>query len=371
MNGPVAQTAMPIDLLDITVKRLCIIGGSPSHPGGLEAFCSRALDAFHRCAPNVVTTLFHTEAAYIYGQGLRRMVRSVAAITARRRDFDLAWVQVSCLSECTFILLARALGWKVLVTPHFGDQSRLQTNGFVRWLRLAMMSRAHAVGLLFMEQPQEISLPPKLPQYVVGTFLPAQSFAPLPTLADRTTPLRLIHAARFSAAKGTLLMLDLCARLKESDIPFSARLVGRGDPEIMQEIARRIADAQLERNVTLVEWLDADRMSEALREADLLVHLSSIDSFPLIVLEALAADTLPVVLPMAGSSSMIRAHGGYCTGDTAHSPVDTAFTWLVNTDLDDLRQQGREAGKRARQSYGWPQVVQSALHAMQYIQPVK
>jgi hypothetical protein len=42
-------------------------------------------------------------------------------------------------------------------------------------------------------------------------------------------------------------------------------------------------------------------MQQALREADVLVHLSTIDSFPLIVLEALAAGTLPLVFPMAGS----------------------------------------------------------------------
>lgn len=362
---------MPIDPPDARKKRLCIIGGSPTYSGGLEAFCERARDAFHRDAAHVETALFHTEAAYVHKQGVARMTRSAAILIARRHDFDFAWVQVSCLSELAFVLLARALGWKVLVTPHFGGQSWLETNRLIRWLRLAIMSRAHAIGLLFTEQPQEITLPPKLLRQVIGTFLPAQCFEPAPLFAeDASVPLRLIHAARFSEAKGSLLMLDLCSRLKDAGVPFSARLVGRGDPAIMQEIDRRIARDQLEQSVSVIDWLNSDDMAEALRAADVLVHLSAIDSFPLIVLEALAADTLPIVRPMAGSRSMVRALGGHCVENDelakgrGSGAVDAAFNWLAAQDLLELRRQGRESGNKTREAYSWSRIVGAALQAL-------
>jgi glycosyltransferase involved in cell wall biosynthesis len=60
----------------------------------------------------------------------------------------------------------------------------------------------------------------------------------------------------------------------------------------------------------LIGWLDEGAMQEALREADVLVHLSTIDSFPLIVLEALAAGTLPLVFPMAGVEAMLARLDG-------------------------------------------------------------
>ncbi|GGY96509.1 glycosyltransferase [Novosphingobium colocasiae] len=361
MTPPAAQAGQRADSPGDAPVRLCIIGGSPSHPGGLEAYCERALQAFRCHAPKAEVALFPTEAAYVNDRGLARMIRCAKALVARRGDFDLAWVHVSCLAEALFVPLARALGWTVLVTPHFGATSRLETRGWVRRLRLAIMGRAHGLGLLFAGQDGEISLPSDLPRHVIGTFLPAQAFATPPAPAT-DAPLRLIHAARFSAAKGSLLMLDLCAKLKRAGIPFAARLIGRGDTEVVEEIARKIAEAKMADQVILIDWLDADGIAQALREADVLVHLSAIDSFPLIVLEALAADTLPIVRPMAGSLSMVRTCGGHATGDD--QPAADAYAWLAGKDLHQLRREGREAGERARAAYGWSRIVDAALDAM-------
>lgn len=366
MTASAAQADQPAEPNGELRIRLCIIGGSPSHPGGLEAYCDRASEAFRRHAPRALVALFPTEAAYANYRGLRRMIRCARALVMRRDDFDLAWVHVSCLAEALFVPLARAVGWTVLVTPHFGATSRLETVGWVRRLRLALMGRAHGTGLLFSGQDDEISLPPHLQRHVIGTFLPAQAFelAPAPA-AD--APLRLIHAARFSAAKGTLLMLDLCGQLKHAGIPFSASLVGRGDAAVMQEIAAKIVGNRMTDQVALIDWLDADGIAAALRKADILVHLSAIDSFPLIVLEALAADTLPIVRPMAGSLSMVRTCGGYATSED--QPATDACAWLADKDLDQLRHEGREAGQRARAAYGWSRIVNAALDALEAVAP--
>lgn len=365
------HTSTAVEAGEEPLTRLCIVGGSLSHVGGLESFCERALDAFALHAPHIETILHRTEAAYTRKQGVRGILRNAAKLVAIRRDFDLAWVQVSCLPEFIYVVLARALGWTVLVTPHFGNSSWLESNRFIRWLRLAMMGRGHAVGLLFAEQEQEITLPRKLPRHVIGTFLPAHAFAARTDEVDGTVaPLRLIHAARFSAAKGTLLMLDLCARLKAHGIAFSARLVGRGDEAVTSEIARRIADAGMAQDVTLTDWLDPDGIGRVLRESDVLVHLSSIDSYPLIVLEALASDTLPIVRPMIGSRSMVRALGGQCVGqlgsaqDEAAHAVAQAFDWLATCDLQALRQEGRKAGRRTRAAYGWGEIVAATCRAL-------
>lgn len=366
MSTPAARAGNGTDQPEGAPVRLCIIGGSPSHPGGLEAYCERALDAFRQHAPAIDVSLFPTEAAYVDDRGLARMMRCAKALVARRGEFDFAWVQVSSLAEALFVPLARALGWTVLVTPHFGGTSRLETRGWVRRLRLAIMARAHGVGLLFAGQDKEISLPSHLPRHVVGTFLPAQAFATPPApAADK--PLALIYAARFSAAKGSLLMLDLCGRLKNAGIPFSARLVGRGDPSVMEAISRKITENRMADQVSVIDWLDADGIAKALREADVLVHLSAIDSFPLIVLEALAADTLPIVRPMAGSLSMVRSFGGHSTED--EQPDADAYGWLAGKDLYQLRREARDAGKRARVAYGWPKMVHGVLDALDMIRP--
>jgi glycosyltransferase involved in cell wall biosynthesis len=350
--------------------RLCIIGGSPSHPGGLEAYCDRAVEAFHLHAGNVTVAHFPTEAAYVGQRGLAGMRRCATSLVRRRRDFDVAWVHVSSLAECLFVPLARLLGWRVMITPHLGGTSRQEVRRSVRWPRLALMGRAHAAGLLFAGQEREISLPSHLTRDVVGTFLPLETFTATPSRASSDRPLHLIHAARFSIAKGTFLMLDLCERLKASEIPFSARLVGRADDATMAGIARRIEAADLSEQVQVTDWLDTTGITQALRDADVLVHLSSIDSFPLIVLEALAAGALPIVRPMAGSLSMVQELGGFCAGfgaginEDATDPVSAAFSWLATADLAELRREGSEAAERTRAAYSWPTVVGKALSAL-------
>lgn len=353
--------------------RLCIVGGSPSNPGGLEAFCARAVTAFRQTAPQVAVDFIPTESSYIRPRGLLRMIGCARTVVLRRKRYDVVWVQVSNMAECLFVLLARALGLRVLATPHLGANSRMQTIPWVRRTLTAMLGRAHGIGLLFSGQEREIALPAHLPQTVIGTFLPEHVFRPLPAPCaqeqpvpdppEQAAPLRLIHAARFSEAKGSLLMLDLCARLKREGVPFAAKMVGRGDPAIMAQIERTIAQANMAQEVTLVNWLDEDGIAAALREADVLVHLSSIDSFPLIVLEALAADTLPIVRPMAGGLAMVTALGGYAARDT--DPVESAFEWLSATPLADLREQRHAAGKRAREAYDWGKVVSTAIRALE------
>ncbi|MFD2579003.1 glycosyltransferase [Novosphingobium colocasiae] len=362
MTPPAAQAGQRADSPGDAPVRLCIIGGSPSHPGGLEAYCERALQAFRCHAPKAEVALFPTEAAYVNDRGLARMIRCAKALVARRGDFDLAWVHVSCLAEALFVPLARALGWTVLVTPPFRCHQSIGN------ARMGSPAAAGDHGAGARSGPA-VRGAGRRDQPAFGSSAPC----------DRDVPARagLRHAARardrcaaasdprrafFSAAKGSLLMLDLCAKLKRAGIPFAARLIGRGDTEVVEEIARKIAEAKMADQVILIDWLDADGIAQALREADVLVHLSAIDSFPLIVLEALAADTLPIVRPMAGSLSMVRTCGGHATGDD--QPAADAYAWLAGKDLHQLRREGREAGERARAAYGWSRIVDAALDAM-------
>lgn len=319
--------------------------------------------AFEQHAPQVSVDFIPTETSYIRPGGLARIFGHARTLVSRRARYDVVWVQVSNMAECLFVLLARALGLGVLVTPHLGANSRMQTIPWVRGALRAMLGKAHGIGLLFDGQEREIALPSHLPISVIGTFLPENAFRRPSIAAEDDAHLRLVHAARFSEAKGSLLMLDLCARLKAERVPFSAKMVGRGDPPIMREITRRIAEARMGDEVTLAGWLNEGGMAEALGEADVLVHLSSIDSFPLIVLEALAADTLPIVRPMAGGMAMVSALGGYAAdGD---DPVGSAFAWLAATALADLRSQQRTAGQGAREAYGWDKVVSTAVSALE------
>lgn len=336
--------------------RIGLIGGSPAQPGGLEAFCERVVAAAAQDG-DLAITMFPTDTAYRPLRSMALLPWRLVALRRALRGCDLAWVQVSNLPEACFVVLARLAGSRVLVTPHFGANSKLVTHRVVRPLVRMLLGRAHRIALLFAGQEAEIALPGRVPVSVLGSFLPAQAFVSGASGAEAVpgAPLRLIHAARFSAAKGTLRMLAVCARLARAGVPFRARLVGRGDPGTMAQIDRMIEDEGLGGSIELIGWLDEGAMQQALREADVLVHLSTIDSFPLIVLEALAAGTLPLVFPMAGVEAMLAGLDGMVVD--AADPVASGFALLTAGPPDDLRARGEAVGKASRAAFGWPAML--------------
>lgn len=335
--------------------RVCVVGGTPAKRGGLEAFCERAVAALAAHAPSVDACTLSTETAYLRPGSLWGIVSGLRALAGKRRAIDLVWLQVSNLPDLLYLALARAMGMRIMATPHFGANSRLHRQRWRRVTARAMLGKADLIGLLFDGQGSEISLP-RIATVTIGTFLPLAAFdraEPAEVAAER--PLALVHAARFSADKGTFAMLDLCAALRDRGIPFQAQLIGRADEPTMAAILARIAEAGLENHVVLPGWLDEAATQAALRRADVLVHLSSIDSFPLIVLEALAAGALPVIRDMVGGRHMVDRLGGHVVdGERA---VADACDWICDLGLPGLRQEGERAAARTRAAYGWPAIV--------------
>lgn len=346
---------MPEPQADSPILRLLVMGGTPAHRGGLEAFCDRAVVALQTHAPGIAVHSLSTDTAYLSPGALLRVASNLLGLVRRRRCWDLVWLQVSNLPDLLYLAAARAVGLPVLVTPHFGANSRLQTRGWRRALCTALLGRADRIGVLFEGQEREIVLPPAVERAVVGTLLPRAAFSLACDRDELSAPLRLIHAARFSAEKGSFDVLALCEALRDRGVRFEARLIGRADDVTMAAIRRRIADAGLDEQIMLPGWLDETAMQEALREADVLVHLSSIDSFPLIVLEALAAGTLPLIRDMRGGRHMVEQLGGHVVDGGA--AVQDACDWICGRSLEELRAEGARARARTHAAYAWPRIT--------------
>jgi len=340
---------------------MVILGGSLHHPGGLEAFCERAAIAVDRHAAGWQAWWWPTNTAYFSWRRLGDVGR-VWRELSRLQGVDLVWLQWSTSLDLLFLLLAKARGLPVMITPHLGAASRLQRVPAVRRLCVRLLGCGDRIGLLFDDQDDEIALPRTIPRSTVGTFLPEDTFN-APADPKRGGPLRLIHAGRLSIEKGTFRMVALCALLRERGVPFDARIVGRSDPETMAALGAAIADAGLGDALTLTGWMDEAALRGALTEADLLVHLSELDSFPLIVLEALAAGALPIVAPMAGAAEMVRRHDGFVARG---SSVTAVADWIAGQEPAALRRRGAAAAMQVREDRRWEKVVaavQSAAEA--------
>jgi len=348
-------------------KRLCIVGGSTRTPGGVEIFCARALQAVQTHWPECDVLWVPADSGHLNPARLPGFLRALQSFRrANRVPIDILWLNVANLPDLLFVLLAKSLGVRVLVTLHLGANSRLQRNRVLRRLCRSLVARADRVALLFDGQDAEIDLPATVPRSTIRTFLPPESF--VPPGAPATEPcLRLIHAGRLSEGKGSLAIVDLCAALDRAGVAFTARIIGRGDEALMQDLYARIEANGLTSRITLSDWLDGPALIAALAQADILVHLSRLDSFPLIVLEAMAAGTIPIAVDMAGVRTMTGRYDGHLVAPEA--AVAEAETWLEANSLGDLRQRGAAMGARVREDYSWAACVATLTAAIDALPP--
>ena len=125
-----------------------------------------------------------------------------------------------------------------------------------------------------------------------------------------------------------------------------------------------IAERRLEDRVSVLGRVPEDELLDHLRGSDILVHPSLIDSYPLIVLEAMACSMLPVCIELAGARDMIETYGGHVVSRA--DAVAEAAEWLAAQDLADIRKRGRAAAERVRADYAWDRcagALETALKA--------
>ncbi|OWK31450.1 glycosyltransferase family 4 protein [Sphingomonas dokdonensis] len=341
-------------------RRMVVLGGSRAHWGGLESFCTRATEAVNATQTRWTATWETTDTAYLKPRQLPRAARRLSVLPRLAREkVDLVWLQWSAMADLAYVWQARALGLPVMVTPHLGANARLQRVPALWRACAALLTGADRLALLFDGQEAEIALPRHVPQSLLRTFLPPASLAaPLPE--RHGTTLRLVHAGRLSEGKGTFRTVALCAALRDRGIDVSARIIGRADPQTAAALRIAIDAAALRQSIELIEWVDEHDLIRFLGEADVLAHLSTLDSFPLIVLEAMAMGAMAVVGEMAGARSMVGWHGGYVAQD---SSAEDAAAWIAAQSVDALRAQGRAAALSVRAAYGWRSCAEQVIAA--------
>lgn len=343
--------------------RVLLVGGSSDRPGGVEAFCERAKQALAG-DDSVMLEHLTTSTAFFRPRGLPRLLGEMRQLIRYRRwSPDVVWFQWVNVVDLAFLVLARLCGYRVVVTPHLGANWRSQRNPALRRLGSLVMRLANQFALLSPTQAVELSLPQGVPSRMIRTFLPQEIWAADGQQADTATgKLRLIHSARLSAGKGSFLFLEVCAGLKRAGALFEATLAGGADDQTMAEIQARIAALGLSDDVRYVGWLKTDAMMARLRESDVLVHLSIMDSYPLIVLESLASGAFPLCLDLAGARHMTEAYDGAVVSEG--SAVVDAVSFLLANPSATLRDRARVAAAKVRADHAWSNAAMTLKAAL-------
>ncbi|WP_439394131.1 glycosyltransferase family 4 protein [Bradyrhizobium sp. PMVTL-01] len=354
--------------------RILVVGGTRDHLGGVEAFCDRANFSMQISRPELQIQRLWTSTAYL---SLRRvpafLLGLLRLIGSRAGGRAVAWIQYVNFPDLIYVLVAKAIGYETVVTPHLGLNWKSQRSLLLRTASLLILSFADRIALLSRTQESEISLPSSPPRSLIRTFLPREVLVPNsePSSSDSSefqppAVLRLIHASRLSVAKGTFLVIDVCLRLREAGVAFSAQIIGSADEQTRSALRRSIEEKNLSEQIRLLDWASPEELIGHLRSADVLIHLSVVDSYPLIVLEALASGTLPLALDLAGARSIIRDYDGLLVSHL--QPVEDAVAHLTSCSLANIRLRAAAHAERVRADFAWSQAATLLINALESAQ---
>lgn len=331
--------------------RVLILGGSHSNPGGVEAFCDRSGKALQRRGKWQAERI-PTESAYLRPSTSGGFLRGLKALAKHRKQRpDCVWLSYVTFPDLAYLLLARALRLRVLVTPHLGSNWRSQRNPVLRMLSGRMLRLANGLALISRTQELEIALPTAVPRADIRNFLPESLLMSELSETSDTPELRLIHSGRLSEGKGTFMLVEVCAMLRDRGVKFSTRITGGADDGTFAQLHALIDHYDLHDRIHVLGRIPEEQLLEMMRDSDVLVHLSRIDSYPLVVLEALACSTFPLCMELAGARDMIEQYVGQVVAQ--ENPVEAAATYLAALDVRDVRRQAANAARRVRLDYSW------------------
>ncbi|MEV0427366.1 glycosyltransferase family 4 protein [Micromonospora sp. NPDC050495] len=129
------------------------------------------------------------------------------------------------------------------------------------------------------------------------TFMPNPISFGVPREQPVTALRRWLYVGTLSERKGVALLLEAFARCRAEDPSLSLTFVGEG--RLRAALTRRVAELGLADAVSFVGSVLPDRALQLMREHDLLIHPSRLETFGMTVIEAIAAGT-PVLVTRCG-----------------------------------------------------------------------
>jgi glycosyltransferase involved in cell wall biosynthesis len=114
----------------------------------------------------------------------------------------------------------------------------------------------------------------------------------------------LLCVGRLAPAKGQVLLVQACARLRDAGVRFHLRLVGAGPDR--ERIERAVRDLGLQDRITLTGALTQGEVRKQFDQADIFVLPSLAEGIPVVLMEAMASGVPCVTTPVNGIPELIE-----------------------------------------------------------------
>lgn len=234
----------------------------------------------------------------------------------------------------------------------------------------ATLHAAHAVVATSPWAARRLSSRYGLPAARVHVVTPGTDAAPL--AAGTAAGSRLLCVAAVTATKGHDVLVNALAIL--THLPWTCECVGslRRAPEFVARLRQRVHHHGLGDRVHLAGPLPPDRLAARYATTDLLVLASRVETYGMVVTEALARG-VPVLATEAGGLpyTLGRAPGGRVPGMLVppEDPLALAAAlraWLTDADLrSDLREAARD--RRATLT-GWDRTARELVAVLERVE---
>lgn len=132
-------------------------------------------------------------------------------------------------------------------------------------------------------------------------------------------PFRIITVSRLSAEKNVIKAVEIADMLRRNGLRFKWHIVGDGN-------CRETIDTEIDKlNLGSYVMMEGNRSNPYpyIKGADLMVHLSPIESFGLVILEAMALGVPCIAVESIGAKELIDGHNGILVQNDSAVIADT------------------------------------------------
>lgn len=160
-------------------------------------------------------------------------------------------------------------------------------------------------------------------------------------------PLRLVSIGCSTFWKGPDMLLKVASILKQLNITFEWNVAGQMEPDVKMLVEKKCGTTFEDCHVTILGFVDADRLSALLCSSSMYVHTAYIENSPNSICEAQCLG-VPVVATNVGGISSLMAHDEDGFLVPANDPWQMAYAIIsLSEDHDRMQRYSESARTRA------------------------
>jgi glycosyltransferase involved in cell wall biosynthesis len=206
-----------------------------------------------------------------------------------------------------YVFLIKLFNKKIVFHLHGKGIKKKIKNAVRKYLYLCVFKNAYVICLSkrLVNDIEEVC---KSVPYIVPNGIQLQPDAGGKKIHKNGSALQILYLSTYARNKGVLVFVDALKEIKRQGYNFEARLVGAPSDLTIEFLNKLINDQDLSDCVKIIGPRYGDDKKNELKNADIFVHPTFNDCFPLVLLEAMQ-NSLPVVSTIEGAISDIVVEG--------------------------------------------------------------